>query len=132
LKLANFGFKKVIPEEDKSCLFWKDQVFSLDWAAPEVHQNGIPTFFMDVFALGLTFGFTLIGRHLFGDTRREQIDRIKNRLFMTEKAELLLFRAGTEATDLVKSMINGVATERPKAKRVLKHRYFRIQIKESG
>ena len=108
-------------------------VFNLEWAAPEVHLDyGEPTYFLDVFALGLTFGFTLIGQHLFGITKSEQIDQIKNCQKMTPKAEQLLLRVGKEALDLVKSMLVSLASQRPRAKQILKHRYFQIQTKESG
>jgi len=134
LKLGNFGFKKVVLKvEGKAPLVWKEQVFNLEWAAPEVHRDyGEPTYFLDVFALGLTFGFTLIGQHLFGITKSEQIDKIKNCQTMIPKAEQLLLRVGKEALDLVKSMLVSLASQRPRAKQILKHRYFQIQTKESG
>eukprot|EP00177_Eucheuma_denticulatum_P001814 GFKZ01003243.1.p1 GENE.GFKZ01003243.1~~GFKZ01003243.1.p1 ORF type:complete len:1233 (+),score=173.28 GFKZ01003243.1:43-3699(+) len=92
------------------------------WRAPEVLSGGRQTKAVDIFAAGCIVSFVLTGgQHPFGNAifgRDGNIAAGKPSLESLEALEL------PEATDIVRKMIDPVATKRPSAEEALKHPFF--------
>ncbi|KAI0563054.1 Serine/threonine protein kinase/endoribonuclease ERN [Gracilaria domingensis] len=92
------------------------------WRAPEVLSGGRQTKAVDIFAAGIVVSFVLTGgKHPFGNAvfgRDGNIAAGKPSLESLEELRL------PEATDIVKRMIDPVATNRPSAEEALNHPFF--------
>ena len=130
LKLANFCLRKVAVKDEIKFFNWKDSlIFFPAWSAPEIHQeNGFATYYLDIFSIGLLFGFVLTGgQHMFGKSNREAIDRIKGNKKMKKEVEEQLQKVSCEALSLIKMMVNSQPNERPKTEKILSDPYFQIE-----
>lgn len=91
------------------------------WRAPEVLSGGRQTKAVDIFAAGCVVSFVLTGgHHPFGIPIRRD-GNIANGTPELDALEALKL---PEATDIVKKMIDPVASKRPNAEEALKHPFF--------
>jgi serine/threonine-protein kinase/endoribonuclease IRE1 len=101
---------------------------SKSWTAPEINRGSLFTFQMDIFSLGCIFGYILNhGIHIFGDNKEERIVRIQNCVPIVLAAEQLrkiALEMDTLILDLIRSMVNRKAEERPSICVVLTHSFL--------
>ena len=126
IKLANFGIvKRTSPRNGNPVSLWKLGGFK-GWLPAEAYDKTQFTTEMDVFALGLLFGYSLNkGCHPFGEDKDRRIVRIK-------KSEPMILTANQlqNVTDpvkvfqLINCMLSSTPSMRPTATRVLMDTYF--------
>jgi len=126
MKLANFGIlRRAISEDGNPVSLWK-LGGSKGWLPAEAHVKTLFTTEMDVYALGLIFGYSLNkGCHLFGEDKDDRIVRMK-------KAEPIALTANQlqNVTDpenslrLINRMLSSESNERPATSDVLLDVFF--------
>ena len=99
------------------------------WVAPEFYTADQFTTEMDVFAFGLTIGYTLSnGRHLFGEEKEVRILRIKNKKSIAlTPDDLNLSTSDVGVFELIIAMVNPELNLRPTLAQVLQHRFFNVR-----
>jgi len=127
IKLANFGiFKRTSPRNGNPVSLWKLVASRDGYRRAEAFEKTQFTTEMDVFALGLLFGYSLNkGCHPFGEDKDRRIVRIK-------KSEPMILTANQlhNVTDpvkvfqLINCMLSSTPSMRPTATRVLMDTYF--------
>ena len=121
MKLGNFGIYRKAGQQRLL-----EMSSSKSWLPAEAHDKFTFTAAMDLFALGLLFGFTLSrGRHPYGDDEEIRVSRIKRKEPMTLTVyHLMNLKDAAGVFRLICSLLSVDPTERPIAKAVLKHRFF--------
>ena len=121
MKLGNFGIYRKAGQQRLL-----EMSSSKSWLPAEAHDKFTFTAAMDLFALGLLFGFTLSrGRHPYGDNEEEKVSRIKKKQAMTLTVNHLKnVKDAALVFQLISSLLSVDPTERPIAKAVLKHSFF--------
>ena len=99
------------------------------WVAPEFYTADQFTTEMDVFAFGLTIGYTLSnGRHLFGEEKEVRILRIKNKKSIAlTPDDLNLSTSDVGVFELIIAMVNPELNLRPTLAQVLQHPFFNVR-----
>ena len=101
---------------------------SKSWTAPEVNRGSRFTFQMDIFSLGCLYGYILShGCHIFGDNKEERIARIQDSqpiVLSAQHLHSMALELAVEILDLIRSMVNREAKERPSISVVLAHSFL--------
>jgi len=129
MKLADFDISKVL-KTNVDINFTNTSVTnpsgSMGWMAPEVYESKRFDFKVDVWALGLIFGYTFSGgKHPFGNDPYERTTRIKKKesMLLTEK-DLIKSIDMQSTYKLIKSMLTVEPKNRPTLNYVLTELYF--------
>jgi len=130
VKLADFGRSKTI-KDDFTNTSMSNPRGTRGWISPELYKNQRAGPKVDIFALGLIFGYTLSGgKHPFGDDPDKRSVRIK------DKKPMLMVRndlkepyslENNEAFDLTKSMLDINHEERPSVKEITNSLFFPVK-----
>jgi len=113
LKLAYFGLSKFLKIGD--------QENTRQWIAPEVCQSNIFDFKVDIWALGLIFGYTLSeGKYPFGNDNK-CIDLKEPMMVLVQDDLKQPYRGGFE---MIESMLNIEPSKRPTIKEVQESNFF--------
>ena len=126
MKLANFGIRHVRKSNHEICRLKNTSGASKSWVPLEWHKTDCFTMEMDLFALGLIFGFSLWkGRHIFGRNKERRVLRILYQKSMKLVLEDLQdVPNGEEAFSLIQTLVNANPAARPTTSTVLEHSYF--------
>jgi len=133
MKLADFGISKML-KTDMDINFTNTSVTnptgSRGWMAPEVYESNRFDFKVDVWALGLIFGFTLSGgKHPFGDDQFERNTRIKQKKSMLLTKKDLIDNIDVQsAFNLINSMLTVEPENRPTVTDVLHHSFLKDEV----
>jgi len=128
IKLADFNISKVLKSnKDFTNTNVTNPTGTKGWMAPEVYESERFDLKVDIYALGLVFGYTLSGgKHPFGDDSNERIVLIKKKeaiMVMTQKDLKIPFSSNSVAFELIKSMLVE-PTKRPIIAQVAKSSFF--------
>ena len=143
MKLADFGMSRIIPE-DKSHLTRtlgteghseNYRPFGTDgWIAPEfLHGESKYSYSGDIYPLGLIFAFTLSGGlHPFGEDAKTRNEAIRNgKTMLSDVENELKKRYNDGCCQLIESMLNSNAAERPTAGKILQNKFFFVDADEA-
>jgi len=130
IKLADFGISKALNpgNEDFTNTSVTNPNGTVRWMAPEVYELKRFDFKVDVWALGLIFGFILSGgKHPFGDsnapiTNRMRIEMVRKDLKEPYSSE------NTKPFDLIKSMLAMNPKKRPTLEDVEADPFFLVSM----
>jgi len=131
VKLADFVRFKIIDED-----FTETSVSiprgTRGWIAPELYENPKGNFKVDIFALGLIFGYTLSrGKHPFGDDQLQRAIRIKTKepmKMVRNDLKAPYSSENNEAFDLIQSMLDMKPDKRPTVKEITNSLFFPVKI----
>jgi len=131
VKLADFGCSKII-DEDFTNTSTTNPRGTRGWIAPELYHNQRADFKVDIFALGLIFGYTLSrGKHPFGDDPHAWAIQIKNGESIKMSRNDLkepYSSENNEAFDLIVSMLDMKPDKRPSVKEITNSLFFPVKI----
>ena len=139
VKVANFGFTRIFHEKEKqnTTLLWKRLTksgTSASWLAPETYNEEEFTDRMDMFPVGLLFGFILTGgrRHVFdGGSKGDRITRMRTSQPMTLTLEHLGNEPdATPAFNLIVGLVTPESCDRPTSAMILEHPIFSKDAKK--
>ncbi len=128
MKLADFGISKVLGagKEDFTNTNTTNPTGTRGWMAPEVYELKRFDFKVDIWALGLIFGFTLSGgKHPFGDDIDSRSTRIRQKEKMLLTKGDLKESGGHVAFKLIKRMLTVEPNSRPTVQDVLNDFFFK-------
>ncbi len=129
MKLADFGMSRILEagKEDFTNSCASNPKGTRGWMAPEVYEFDRFDFRVDVWALGLIFGYTLSGgKHPFGNDCNERIVRIRRKepmLMAKEDLKKGYSRDGV-AFQLIESMLEVNPSKRPTVSDLFKKSTF--------
>ena len=126
MKLANFGIvNRTSPQDGNTVSLWK-LGGSKGWLPAEAHFETLFTAEMDLYALGLLFGFSLSkGCHPFGEDKDERVVKMKKSKPMTLAVNQLVNATDPEKVfHLITRMLSSVPRARPSASDVLKDAFI--------
>jgi len=129
IKLADFGISKALnpDKEDFTNTSVTNPNGTRGWMAPEVYELKRFDFKVDVWALGLIFGYTLSGgKHPFEPnkpiTKRMRMKLVRNDLKEPYSSE------NNKAFDLIKSMIAMNPKKRPTVQDIVNSLFFPVSM----
>jgi len=129
VKLADFGCSKIM-DEDFTNTSTSNPRGTRGWIAPELYHDKRGDSKVDIFALGLIFGYTLSGgQHPFGDDPDQWAILIKNKKPMKMIRNDLkepFSSTNDEGFDLIESMLVINPHERPTAKEITDSFFFPV------
>ena len=130
MKLTNFGILRIVKDRTP---IWKI-AGSKGWMAPEAYKIERFTCAMDLFSLGLCFGFDLTdGFHHYGHNKEERIVSIKNAKSMILTVEQLKnVDDAFGVLKLISSMLHVEPSKRPTVSQVLSHPFLSTQARDLG
>ena len=127
MKLADYCISRVFSIDREPFPLWR-VAGDKSWLSPECYEASEFTMAMDTFALGLTFGFALSGGvHPYGNQEVERIYNIKKKKSMILTVHQLKNAesgAARRVFNLIRSMLNIQADQRPSTADVLNNPYF--------
>ena len=126
IKLANFGIvKRTSPRNGNPVSLWKLGGFK-GWLPAEAYDKTQFTTEMDVFALGLLFGYSLNkGCHPFGEEKDKRIVRIKESQPITLTLNQIQNVTDPEKVfKLITLMLSTTPRTRPNTTRILTDEFF--------
>ncbi|ODV63506.1 bifunctional endoribonuclease/protein kinase IRE1, partial [Ascoidea rubescens DSM 1968] len=119
--ISDFGLCKKLEPDQSSFRGTTAASGTSGWRAPELLTENNQLRLnkgVDIFSLGLVFYFVLAsGKHPFGDRYSRESNILRNNY---ELDDIELY----EARNLIESMLNSNAKERPTSSMILKHPYF--------
>jgi len=129
MKLADFDISKMLKtdfDRDFTNTSLTNPKGTRGWMAPEVYESNRFDFKVDVWALGLIFGYTLSGgKHPFGDDPDLRITRIKqNKPMLLTRNDLMVVHRNGGVFELIESMLKVEAKNRPSITDVLKNSFL--------
>jgi len=133
VKLADFGCSKFIIDEDDDEDDFTNTRGTRGWIAPELYHDlwTLPNSKVDIFALGLIFGYTLSGgKHPFGDDPHQWSILIKNKEPMRMDRNGLkepYSSENDEAFDLIELMLDMNPEKRPTVKEITNSLFFPVK-----
>jgi len=131
VKLADFGRSKIV-NDDFTNTSMSNPRGTRGWISPELYQDQRAGPRVDIFALGLIFGYTLSGgQHPFGDNPDDRAVRIRNKesMKMTRKDLKKPYSSeNDEAFDLIESMLDIDPEKRTTVKEIENSFFFPVNI----
>jgi len=133
MKLADFDISKMLKTDinmDFTNTSLTNPSGSRGWMAPEVYQSHRFDFKVDVWALGLIFGYTLSGgKHPYGDDSDLRTTRIKqNEPMILARTDLMEEYRNRREFELIESMLKMEAKDRPTVIDVLKDSFLKDEV----
>lgn len=129
IKLADFDISKLLKTDETEFTNTSptNPTGTRGWMAPEVYQSKKFDFKVDVWALGLVFGYTLSkGKHPYGEDLDKRIVFIKEKKPMLLNQTDLICNNLEGAFKLIKSMLEVEAQKRPTAQNILDDNFFKF------
>lgn len=134
IKLADFGLSKRLTfiKKDFTNTSTTNPSGTIGWMAPEVYQSESYDFKVDIWALGLIFGYTLSGgKHPFGhdpDERQRRIKKQKEIMLQIQEHLKKSYSHDSVALTLIQPMLAMEPKNRPTIEEVQSNDFFKINL----
>ena len=133
MKLADFGIFRIVQGErsEHALATGRSNLFRASgtngWIAPEMFSPNM-SFPVDIYALGITFAFTLTGNHPFGPNRLDRLVLMEEGKPIIQSVRQQLQETNPEILTLIQRMLKVNPNERPTATAVLAHAIFKPPV----